>query len=85
MKIIIISILALIIVNIAILLAVNIVDSEIENPLNEISGAVKTFEVVHEGQYIPKHLTVVINKRFNDKFFEYLESKQESRRTTFFR
>lgn len=77
---------ALIILNTALLLAVNILDStEIENPINEISGSMKIYEIKHEGQYLPKHLTIVINKRFNDKFFEYLESKQESRRTTFFR
>ena len=60
-------------------------DEENFGGLQEFTGSTITFEVTHKSQYIPYHLSIRRNERYDDKFFAYLESIQESRDKTFLR
>ena len=80
----------ILIVLIPILLSIIILMGEFEEKesdfdgLKEITGAMQTYEVSHENINL-RYKHVRTSERFDDKFFEYLESIQESRDKTFFR
>ena len=81
-----VTVLMLILIFLAAIIIFSIFEEE-ENfgGLQEFTGSTITFEVTHKGQYIPQHLSIRRHEKYDDKFFAYLESIQESRDKTFLR
>lgn len=52
--------------------------------LKDITGAVQKFEV-HHGTSNPQYVHVRTTKKYDDKYFEYLEHIKDRRDETFFR
>ena len=81
-----VTVLMLILIFLAAIIVIGLFEEE-ENfgGLQESTGSTITFEVTHKGQYIPQYITTRSSERYDDKYFEYLESIQESRDKTFLR
>ena len=81
-----VAVIILILIFLAATIIIGVFEEEKEfGGLKEITGASQTFEIIHKGQYIPQYVTIRSSERYDDKYFEYLESIQESRDKTFLR
>ncbi|MFH0867887.1 MAG: hypothetical protein V1831_01115 [Candidatus Woesearchaeota archaeon] len=81
-----IAILALMIVLLIVIVMVNILEEEESgvNGLTDITGAMHSFEVYHKTAGL-QYANVKTSERFDDNYFEYLESIQEARDKSFLR
>ena len=68
------------------MIVVNILNEEENDAGNllDITGAMQSFEVYH-GISNSQYIHIRTSKKFDDKYFEYLENIQEARDKTFLR
>ena len=81
-----VAIIVLIMVLLIAIIPINIFEEEESNVggLNDITGAMQSFEVSH-GKTNFYQPTKRVSERYDDKYFEYLESIQKSGDKTFMR